>query len=256
MSGGIITKLKKHETVLLNGEKVHCNKAVMCGDVLLITICDEANNIKGENIPLHILYEDEDLIVINKPYAMPSHPDKKHKTGTLANALLGYLGKGFTPRIITRLDKDTTGVTLVAKNHLSAQKLTESMKLGQVKKKYVAITVGAPNPKEGVINAPIGKGEGLKRIVTPLGKSAVTKYKVKKVLGDKCLIELWPITGRTHQIRLHLSHIGTPIYGDSLYGEEVKGERVRLHCESLTFNHPISGEEITVSAPLWSDMEE
>lgn len=257
-SGGLITLLKKGDGILLNGKKEYVNKIVKEGDVLKITLPkDSSDNIVPNDIPLDILYEDEDILAVNKPANMPTHPSIGHYEGTLANAVMYYYKDiHFTFRAITRLDRDTSGVVLIAKNIVSADRLSKSLILGGIKKEYIALCVGAPTHLSGTIDAPIKREkEGIiKRCIAPDGKPAVTDYEVIKTSGDFSLVRLFPKTGRTHQLRLHLSHIGTPIYSDFLYGKEVLGQRTRLHCRSLVFPHPFSEEIVEISAPLPNDM--
>jgi len=257
-SSRLITALKEGDGILLNGKKEFVNKAVSAGDILKITLPDKASeNIIPQNIPLEILYEDEDLLVINKPPKMPTHPSIYHNENTIANAVMYYFrDKPFTFRAPSRLDRDTSGVLIIAKNAFSADGIARQIKNGTFQKEYAAICVGVPNPKSGTITAPIKREkEGIiKRIIAPDGKPAVTDYAVTCEQNGLCLVALFPKTGRTHQIRLHLSHIGTPIYGDFLYGQEVLGERLRLHCRSVSFTHPISKVPVKFTAPIPQDM--
>ena len=259
VSSSLMTELKESEDgILLNGKKVFVNEKVKTGDRLLITLKDKRSDIAPSDIPLLVLYEDEDIIAVNKPRNMPIHPSQNHHGDTLANALMHYfLGEDFTFRVITRLDKDTSGVVLLAKNPLSGAILGEAMKKGSIKKEYLALVNGKMNPEKGEINAPIGRREEsvILRCVTPLGKEAITFYETLQSNGDYSLVKLSPLTGRTHQIRVHLSYIGNPIYGDDLYGAAQKDERVRLHCSKISFCHPITGEEMTIEAPLMEDMD-
>ena len=169
-----------------------------------------------------------------------------------------YRDENFTFRAITRLDGDTTGVVLIARNALVAQRLTDMLQIGKIQKEYNAITVGVPKNEEGIIDAPIARSEDsvIKRKVDEKGKSAITKYSVITQSCDKsfALVKAVPVTGRTHQIRLHLSHIGTPIYGDFLYGTPIDGVRAYLHCKSLEFCHPMTGKLMKIQAPLPEDM--
>lgn len=255
LSGNIIKKLKASKGILLNGESVHVDKRLTEGDCLeLIFPSEQSENIAAEDIPLEVLYEDEDVLLVNKPPLMITHPVGEHCSGTLANAVMFYL-KGSVPfRVITRLDKETSGVVLIAKNALSAQRLNAAMKDRTIEKEYIAIACGIIDEKEGVIDAPIKKAEGIKRTVSPEGREAVTNYKVTKEANGLSLVKLTPITGRTHQIRVHLKHMGAPIYGDWLYGKPIAGERVRLHCNRIRFKHPFKDAEITVEAAVPDDI--
>ena len=258
-SGNLITQLKKDDGILLNGKKEFVNKTVTKGDVLKINLPqDNSENIVPNNIPLDVLYEDDDILVVNKPANMPTHPSIGHFEGTLANAVMHYFRSvPFTFRAITRLDRDTSGVVLLAKNIVSADRLSKSLIKNEIEKEYVALSVGMPSPKSGRISAPIKREkEGIiKRCIAPDGKPAVTDYEVIFEKDGLSLVRLFPKTGRTHQLRLHLAHIGTPIYSDFLYGEEIDGERTRLHCRCLTFPHPFSGEMMKIEAPLPDDMK-
>lgn len=258
-SSSLITSLKEGDGITLCGKKEFVNKKAALGDVLKITLFDKASkNITPQNIPLNILYEDEDLLAVNKPPKMPTHPSVYHTKDTVANAVLYYFrGIPFTFRAPSRLDRDTSGVLIVAKNAWCAERISQAIKNGEFKKEYMAVCVGTPKDMLGTISAPIKREKQgiIKRIIAPDGKSAVTDYEVVRTLETLSLLKLSPKTGRTHQIRLHLSYIGTPIYGDFLYGKEVLGERIRLHCKSVCFPHPLSKEPITITAPLPCDME-
>ena len=259
MSEHMITRLKKGDGIVLNGEAAFVIKKVRTGDVLKITLPDEASeNIVPNDIPLDILYEDEDILAVNKPADMPTHPSIKHFEGTLANAVMHYYRDiPFTFRAVTRLDRDTSGVVVIAKNAVAQDKLAKQMGTGEFKKQYVALAVGVPKERSGRIDAPIKREkEGIiKRCVAPDGKSAVSDYEVIEEMYGMSLVRLIPHTGRTHQLRLHLSHIGTPIYADFLYGKDVEGERIRLHCEKVEFMHPFSDSRIEIKAPLPPDMD-
>lgn len=256
MSENILKKLRKTEGVSVNGEKVRLNHIVFCGDEVIITVPEgKSETIQPENIPVDILFEDEHIIAVNKPRSMPTHPSNIHSAGTLANAMMNYLNRSTAFRPITRLDKDTSGVVLIAKNHLAAQKLNDNMKTGKICKEYVAVIVGVPEFCEGVITAPIKHEDGsMRRVVSPLGKYAETHYKVEKTVNGLSLVTLNPITGRTHQLRVHMKHIGTPIYGDCLYNEAKADGKMLLHCRKIQFNHPVTGEHITVVAPIPEDI--
>lgn len=259
ISGALIIGLKKEEDgIVLDGERVFVTKKVQAGSVLCAFIKDKPSQIPPKEYPLDILFEDEDIIVINKPRRMPTHPSRNHYEDTLANALMHYYrGMPFTFRAITRLDTDTSGVVLVAKNPFSGAILSESMKEGKIKKEYAALVCGVPVKEKGRIEAPIKRLQEsiITRGVSPDGKEAITEYETILSSGNVSLLKLNPITGRTHQLRVHLSYIGTPIYGDSLYGNAKKGEATLLHCKSICFSHPFSKKEIVIDAPVPEDME-
>ena len=259
ISSGLIKKLKTYDDgIVLNGVRVNTDRVVSLGDELTFVIHDDtSDNIVPADIELKILYEDDDVIALNKPRNLPTHPSQNHYEDTLANGLMNYYsGLKFTFRAITRLDKDTSGVVLVAKNPYSAQILGNDMKNKKIKKEYVAVVNGIPEPSDGRISAPIRreKESVITRCVAQDGKEAVTDYKAEKSFGRYSLVRLNPLTGRTHQLRVHMSYIGTPIYGDDLYGAPQKDEATRLHCRKLVFIHPASKKEMTVVAPLPDDM--
>ena len=209
-------------------------------------------DILPENIPLDILYEDENYLAVNKPSAMPVHPSLYHVSDTLANAVMYYYrDRSFTYRVLTRLDADTTGVVIIAKNMCAASKFPFS----GVEKKYLAICCGVPEANEGIIDAPIGRigNSIIKREVRSDGKNSITKYRLIKENNGISLIGAVPVTGRTHQIRVHLSYIGCPLYADYLYGTEIAGERPRLHCESVVFTDPFTQIKKEITAPLPDD---
>lgn len=257
-SDKLITRLKKDDGILLNGRKEFVIKETHTGDILRLNFIDEGSpGIIPENIPLDILFEDEDILVVNKPAGMPTHPSIGHFGGTLANAVMyHYRDIPFTFRAVTRLDRDTSGVTLIAKNSPSAHKLSMQLSCGQLKKEYLALCVGSPHQNSGRISCGIKReNEGIiKRCVSPDGKPSVTDYELIRKFAGLSLIAAFPKTGRTHQIRLHLSHIGIPIYSDFLYGREVPGERTRLHAAKISFIHPFSKKNVSISAPIPNDM--
>lgn len=260
LSASIIKQLKKSEKgIMLNGERVFVDKCVKNGDELVISIADSASeSIVPVNIPLDILYEDDEVLVVNKSGTMPTHPSQNHYSDTLANGIMYYFRNvDFTFRAITRLDRETSGIVVIAKNPLSAQILGNQMKNKEIQKEYIAIVNGVPNPKNGVINAPIKRKEEslILRCVAPDGKKSITEYSVEKEHKGFSLVKLTPETGRTHQLRVHMSYMNTPIYGDDLYGAPQKNERIRLHCRRVSFLHPVSNESITVEASLPLDME-
>ncbi len=256
-SAALITKLKKYpEGITLNGEPVFANVRVATGDKLRITILDApSRNIVPSDIKLDIIYEDEDILVVNKPRSMPSHPSQNHHSDTLANAVM-YHCPDISFRVITRLDKDTSGVVVIAKNKLSAGILTKCMTNGDICKEYCAICHGSPAPESGIIDAPIARKQdsAILREISSHGKRAVTEYRVVSVKNGLSYVELKPLTGRTHQLRVHLSYVGAPIYGDDMYGSPCKDEKVRLHCRRVSLVHPITGTDMVFEAELPPDM--
>lgn len=259
ISNKLLTKLKTYEDgVTLNGHKEYVTKIPNKDDILKIKIYDEnSKKIPPSDIPLDIIFEDEDILVVNKPRNMPTHPSYNHYTDTLANGVMNYYkNTNFTFRVITRLDRDTSGIVVIAKNKFSAEKLSSQMQKKTIKKEYYAICEGTPKNKSGVINAPIKRvdGSSILREVNNEGKSALTKYQVIKEKDGYFLVKLLPKTGRTHQLRVHLSYLGTPIKGDSLYGSLVKDMSTLLHCKKIILNHPITDELLEFEAPIPLDM--
>lgn len=228
---------------------------------------EEDTSVEPEGIPLNILYEDDYLLFVDKPSGMVVHPSFGHKKGTLVNAILAYLRRSVTkggdlrPGIVHRLDKDTTGVILYAKDELSQRKLQEMFKERKVKKVYRTIVLGEVKGNEGSIRTLIGRSPRNRKkmaVLSTSGREAVTYYKVLSRLDGFTYLEVYPITGRTHQIRVHLSHIGHPIVGDPLYGRKAKAlaERPLLHAFSLELHHPVTSEFLSVISSLPEDMQE
>ncbi len=259
LSVTLLRRLKtKPDGILLNGNPVWQNTKTEEGDVLLLTIRDAPSaHIVPVDLPLDILYEDEDILCVNKPGNMPTHPSQNHHDDTLANAVMyRYRSGNFTFRVITRLDRETSGVVLIAKHALAAQALSRDMQNGEIQKEYIAAVCGEPKADEGCIHAPIGrqKDSVILRCVTPDGKAAETEYAILEKKEGLSLLSVKPKTGRTHQIRVHMKHMGTPIFGDGLYGEEREGERTRLHCRKICFMHPVLHEPMEIIAPLPQDI--
>ncbi len=253
----LMKRLKNEKSgIMLNGVHAAVIAKVSEGDILAVNIKGKnAENIIPVNIPIDVLWEDEDILVVNKPGTMPVHPSRIHISDTLLNAVMHYTGGREVIHIITRLDRETSGVVLVAKNPWAAALLGEDIKNGKIKKEYIAIVNGIPEHFKGKVCAPIKKkaSREILRCVSEDGKEAVTLYELIKKTDELSLIKLFPITGRTHQLRVHMSYIGHPIYGDSMYGAVQSGERTRLHCSRITFFHPVTGEEISVTAATPED---
>ena len=243
-----LIKKVKYGGILLNGESVTVRAKVNNGDEIAVILPDEiSENIQPMDIQLNIVYEDENILVADKPKNMPTHPSRGNSLPTLANAVMGRYGGNFVFRAITRLDRDTSGLVLIAKDRISAYKLSEDMKAGRIKKEYRALVEGIPECKSGRIDAPIRRAaEGdIRRGVFPDGKSAVTDYTVIDTVGENAICEINLHTGRTHQIRVHMAHIGHPLVGDFLYGKRDE-TNYNLRCFRLTFFHPVSNEKIVL----------
>lgn len=243
-----LTKLRHTEgAILLDNQLVHMNHIVSEGSRLTIIIeeTESSEYIEPMEMPLNVVYEDEDIIVIDKAPFMPVHPSMGHRENTLANGLMWrYKDEGFVFRCITRLDRDTTGLVLVAKHYLSGGILARDIQDGLFEKQYLALVAGVPINDEGHIDLPIARESDsvIKRCVDfNRGDKAVTDYIVEKRYTDTALLRVSPKTGRTHQIRVHLSHEGYPLVGDFLYNPEDKRlNHQALHACYIKFTHPIS----------------
>lgn len=261
-----IVQLKKtQEGICLNGIWAYVNEKLVTGDLLSLTLIeDEADtSIMPLYVPLSILYEDEDLIVLDKSANMPVHPSMNHHEGTLANGLMYYFkekNENFTFRCINRLDRDTSGLTIVAKHLLSGGILSRQVSAREIKRTYRAICSGYVEDF-GVIDAPIARKEDstIERCVNfEQGERAVTHYKRIAYDNEKdvSLVELHLETGRTHQIRVHMKYIGHPIIGDFLYNPDYRFcNRQALHSASLCFKHPITKKEMHFASPLPEDLK-
>lgn len=246
-----LVKRVKFGGVSVNGEVVTMRKIINAGDEIEIRLPSErSENVEPIYAPLDVVYEDEYLLIVNKPAAMPTHPSRGNSLVTLGNAVAYYLGGDTVFRAINRLDRDTKGLVLIAKDVFSAGILGKMMKNREIQKKYRAVVCGVPSKKHGIIDAPIAReSEGnIKRIVRDDGKRAVTEYTVEEILpGNNAVCSVILHTGRTHQIRVHFAYIGHPLLNDFLYGERIKEEEsYDLCCSELKFKHPVFEKELLI----------
>ena len=247
------TLLKKAKAggLRLNGDPVTVRAVLSADDLLSVSLPSETSeHVVPVRLPLEILYEDGELLAVRKPSGIPTHPARGTGMLTLANIVCAYLGEGVAFHAVNRLDTDTAGIVLIAKTPLSASLLSEAMRRREIEKCYLALVEGIPEPRQGRIDAPIGRqSEGSqRRIVRPDGRAAVTDYRVREVADGNAVCEVRPRTGRTHQIRVHMAHIGHPLVGDFLYGTE-SPEGYRLLCSELTLRHPTGGELLVIRLP-------
>jgi 23S rRNA pseudouridine1911/1915/1917 synthase len=248
----------------VNGKEIDVRYLLKAGDILEVTFPPEdiSEKIQGEDIPLDIVYEDSDVLVLNKPAGMNTIPSREHPKGSLANAIIGYYDKNqisSTVHIVTRLDRQTSGLLLVAKHRHVHHLFTIQQNKKTVKRRYEAFVEGRLDNKQGSIIAPIGRKSDsiIEREVRCDGKYASTHYEVLGEYDEFSHLSLDLETGRTHQIRVHLTHIGHPLLGDDLYGGKVdRLERQALHCVQLSFYHPLCKKEMNFLSKLAEDLHQ
>jgi 23S rRNA pseudouridine1911/1915/1917 synthase len=251
----------KEQAVFVNGSIVKSNYKVKKGDQIRIEIPEaETLDVVAEDLPLEIVYEDQDVAVVNKPQGMVVHPSAGHTHGTLVNALMYHIKDLSTingvirPGIVHRIDKDTSGLLMVAKNDHAHEALAKQLKDKTSLRRYVALVHGEISHEKGEINAPIGRSKVNRKMqaVREDGKPAVTHFTVLERFEGYTLVELQLETGRTHQIRVHMQYIGYPLAGDPVYGPKktLKGHGQFLHAKMLGFTHPTTGQQMVFEAPL------
>lgn len=263
ISRSYLQKLIGEQQILVNNKAVKANYKVKTGDILLINIPDAAPiDVLPEEMDLNIVYEDSDLLVINKPVGLVVHPAHGHYSGTLVNGLLAHckdlsgINGMLRPGIVHRIDKDTSGLLMIAKNDLAHQHLAAQLKEHSIKRAYYALVQGVISEPAGLVDAPIGRHETDRKkmaVTFKNSKEARTHYYVKERFARHTFIECRLETGRTHQIRVHMSYLGYPLVGDPLYGTrknnlDFPGQA--LHAYALGFIHPRTGEELYFEAPL------
>lgn len=263
LSRRMITGLKRTNGIYLNDMPVHANAVVKEGDIVSVDISkEESQDIAPQYMPLDIVFEDRDLLIVNKQPGVVVHPTKGHPEGTLSNGIMFHwkeIGEDNIVRLVNRLDRDTSGLVMIAKNQYTHQAMAKQLDADLVRKIYLSVVHGEMKDDRGTIDLPIDRPswQSIKREVMEEGYRAVTHYNVVERFNGAALLEIRLETGKTHQIRVHMSHIGHPIFGDTLYGCEDDSAyigRQALHAVKLMFSHPRTGEEMSVQAQLPEDI--
>ncbi len=259
MSDGLVRRLKPQNPFQVNERPAHTNQPIFPGDRITVSLTEPPPAFAPEPGPLSILYEDQALLVVDKPPGLLVHPSPSRISGTLANRVLGYYrqtGQSCAVHVLTRLDRDTMGVVVFGKNAYVQALLVQALQAGQVEKRYYALVQGCPHPPQGEIDLPIGRcpGTSLLRQVDPAGKPAKTLYRVLQANASTAFVELRPLTGRTHQLRVHCQAIGCPIVGDPQYGGGQGGQR--LCAGFIRLPHPLTGQPLTFTSRQIEAVEE
>ncbi|WP_119072518.1 RluA family pseudouridine synthase [Aggregatilinea lenta] len=268
LSRSQIQTLIRDGQVMVNGRPGKASYRVEGGEQVLVNVpvVEVAPAPRPEAIPLDVLYEDESVAVINKPAGMVVHPAVGHAGGTLVNGVLARwpeiaaFGEVDRAGIVHRLDKETSGVIVIAKTLTALENLRQQFKDRAISKRYIALVDGVPETSEGVIDAPIGRDTAQRKRMSVVrdGRESMTEFRVLETFNDYALIEAFPKTGRTHQIRVHMAFVDHPVVGDTVYGRRKQGLKMKrhfLHAASITFAQPDTGEPITVEAPLPTSLQ-
>lgn len=255
------TKIKYQKLIDLNGTPAPGYIKPEVGDIIGVRLPEESNDFPAEDIPLDVIYEDDDLLIINKQPGIIVHPTKGHPEHTIANGLMKYMAdtdQNFKIRFANRIDMDTSGIVVVAKNANAQNELSSQMRKGTVKKQYIALVEGIVSEDHFEIDLPIGRPDPVsiqRTVMHEGGKEALTEVSVMDRFDSHSLVEVTLHTGRTHQIRVHLTHIGHPIAGDALYGgSDELISRQALHAHYIEFDHPFTHQRVSFEAPLLPDM--
>ncbi len=261
VSHGLLSRLKRRESgICVNGRRVYSTFVVQAGDLVTADVGDREppRHLSSMEMDLSIVYEDEDLLVIDKPAHVPVHPTKDPEERNLEQGLLAYLPEGTYPHFVSRLDKGTTGLLLVAKSGYVHELMKRRQHTESFYREYLAVAEGTVTPAFGSIDAPIGRADGssYRHCVREDGARSITSYETLSTSHGRTLLRLLPQTGRTHQLRVHMAYLGFPLTGDWLYGTRSDTiDRPALHSHRLVFQHPITGEQIELLSPLPEDME-
>lgn len=261
LSSRFFRRVYRNRSIYVNGKSERKSYQLKAGDRVVIVIEDEIDNTLAEDIPLDIIYEDMDLIAVNKPAFMVVHPTKSHQNKTISNGLAHYFQKQGIKRkirLVNRLDMDTSGVLLVAKSSFAHQQMALQFQENTVEKRYIALVAGRVEKDQATIDLPIAREEerSIRKTVCPTGKESISRYRVVERFKEASLLDLELVTGRSHQLRVHLSHIGHPIIGDSLYFEPSPYiDRQALHAYYLRISQPRTKESIELKADLPQDIE-
>ena len=264
LSYTLLKSLKWRENaILLNGQSVHVNARVRAGDIVSVALSERtprADLFCEDATRPDIVYEDEDLLVLSKRAGVAMHPKADDRSApSLAAMLANYLGEGSVPHLVSRLDKGTSGLLIAAKSGYVHDRLARALHSDALRREYRAVAVGTVTPGRGVIDAPIGRADGsiIRRCVRADGLPSRTEYEALQKNDRFTLLRLRPETGRTHQLRVHMAHLGYPLAGDWLYGTEDRSliARPALHSYELWFTHPVTGQELHFTAPIPQDMQ-
>jgi 23S rRNA pseudouridine1911/1915/1917 synthase len=263
LSSRRVKKLLKEKKISINGKTAYFDNYVSKGDKITLDLIDTGkDSIVPENIPIDIIYEDEYLLATNKPAGMLVHPTKNHASGTLSNGIKHYFlekGLNIPVRLVNRIDRDTSGIVVAAKSGEAHAALAAQLEKESSEKLYIAIVEGIVNSAKGIINKPIGVDEEnpIRKAVRADGQPSITEYEVLEQFSKAACLRLKLITGRTHQIRVHLSSLGHSIFGDMLYGGNMNFiQRQALHAERLKFVHPFTEAVVELKACMPKDMQE
>ena len=258
-----LSRMKREKSILVNGEFEKLNTKLKSGDLIEVKINEDKANFEPQDLKLNILFDDFDIIMVDKPPLMVVHPTKSHVDNTIANGVTHFIdekGENVKIRFVNRLDMNTSGLVIVAKNAYAHHVLSDDMKYDKVEKKYITIVKGVLKDDKGVIDAPIYRSteDSIKRVVDDRGQRAITHYKVLERLKDATVLEVELFTGRTHQIRVHMEYIGHGIIGDELYGyvDESLITRQALHAYSLKFEQPRTREVLKFDSNIPEDMKD